>query len=47
LDLKVGALLCLQGYGDLHAYSVPEALFTIFYVFINIGVAAYIIGGGC
>lgn len=32
------------GYGDFHAYSVPEALFTIFYVFINIGVAAYIIG---
>lgn len=36
--------VCLQGYGDFHAYSVPEALFTIFYVFINIGVAAYIIG---
>lgn len=32
------------GYGDFHAYSVPEAIFTIIYVFINIGVAAYIIG---
>lgn len=34
----------LQGYGDFHAYSVPEAIFVIIYVFINIGVAAYIIG---
>jgi Ion channel len=32
------------GYGDFHAISVAEAVFTIVYVFINIGVAAYIIG---
>jgi hypothetical protein len=37
-------VLWSQGYGDFHAYSVAEAAFTIVYVFINIGVAAYIVG---
>ena len=35
---------CEQGYGDLHAYSTAEALFVTIYCFINIGVAAYIVG---
>lgn len=28
----------------MHAYSTAEALFVIIYVFINIGIAAYIVG---
>lgn len=34
----------LQGYGDLHAYSVAEAFYVVVYMFVSIGVAAYIVG---
>jgi hypothetical protein len=32
------------GYGDFHAYGVPEAAFTIFYMALNLVVGAYIVG---
>jgi hypothetical protein len=34
----------LQGYGDLHAYNVSEAVFVVLYMFVSIGVAAYFVG---
>jgi hypothetical protein len=34
----------LQGYGDLHAYNVAEAIFVVLYMFVSIGVAAYFVG---
>lgn len=33
-----------QGYGDLHAYSVPEAAYVVVFMFVSIGVAAYFVG---
>ena len=33
------------GYGDFHAYGVPEAAFTIFYMALNLAVGAYIVSG--
>ncbi|WIA36270.1 hypothetical protein OEZ86_007599 [Tetradesmus obliquus] len=32
------------GYGDLHAYSVPEAAYVVVFMFVSIGVAAYFVG---
>ncbi|XP_059070022.1 potassium channel KAT2 isoform X1 [Cryptomeria japonica] len=32
------------GYGDLHAFNTREKLFTIFYLFFNMGFTAYLIG---
>jgi hypothetical protein len=37
-------LLLVQGYGDLHAYSVAEAAFVVVFMFVSIGVAAYFVG---
>jgi hypothetical protein len=34
----------VQGYGDLHAYNVAEAMFVVLYMFVSIGVAAYFVG---
>jgi hypothetical protein len=34
----------MQGYGDLHAYNVAEAIFVVLYMFVSIGVAAYFVG---
>jgi hypothetical protein len=34
----------LQGYGDLHAYSVAEAAYVVVFMFVSIGVAAYFVG---
>lgn len=36
--------LLVQGYGDLHAYNVAEAIFVVLYMFVSIGVAAYFVG---
>ncbi|WIA41476.1 hypothetical protein OEZ86_005053 [Tetradesmus obliquus] len=32
------------GYGDLHAYSVPEAAYVVVFMFVSLGVAAYFVG---
>lgn len=41
----VRCLLCnLQGYRDLHAYNVAEAIYVVLYMFVSIGVAAYFVG---
>lgn len=32
------------GYGDYHAVNKEEMIFTIFYVFLNIGMNSYVIG---
>lgn len=34
----------MQGYGDLHAYNVAEAIYVVLYMFVSIGVAAYFVG---
>lgn len=32
------------GYGDLHAVNTVEMIFIIFYMLINLGLTAYLIG---